>query len=189
MSFSERCCHIFEQGTKAYHVTDSVDATVHNPYPVQSIEFYLYLKHWIDVVQWHLEVMIHDPGIEAEKALAIKRRIDRSDMDRTDLVELIDSILLDSYCDVVLQPDATLNTESPGWAIDRLSLLDLKVYHLEEELGKKGLESSYREKCHKQLALLQEQRRDLALAIDQLLTDIKEGRKKMKVYKQFKIYL
>lgn len=189
MSFSERCWQIFEQGTKAYHVTDRVDATVHNPYAVQSIEFYLYLKHWIDMVLWHYEEMIHDPAIEAERALSLKRHIDRSNMDRTDLVELIDSILLDSYRNVALQPGATLNTETPGWAIDRLSLLELKVYHLQEALAHKDADPLYLESCRHKLSLLQEQQHDLMLALDQLLTDIKEGRKQMKVYKQIKIYL
>ena len=117
MNFSEQCFRIFEQATEAYHVTDNVDATVHNPYAVKSIEFYLYLKNWIDAVQWHLEDIIRNPEIDPVEALAIKRRIDKSNQDRTDLVELIDSFFLDKYKNVKVLPDATINTESPAWAI------------------------------------------------------------------------
>ena len=133
MNFSEQCFRIFEQATEAYHVTDNVDATVHNPYAVKSIEFYLYLKNWIDAVQWHLEDIIRNPEIDPVEALAIKRRIDKSNQDRTDLVELIDSFFLDKYKNVKVLPDATINTESPAWAIDRLSILTLKIYHMREE--------------------------------------------------------
>ena len=129
MNFSEQCYRIFEQATKAYHVSDDVDATMHNPYEVKSIEFYLYLKNWIDAVQWHLEDIIRNPAIDPVEAVAIKRRIDKSNQDRTDLVELIDSFFLDKYKDVKVLPDATINTESPAWAVDRLSILTLKIYH------------------------------------------------------------
>ena len=117
MNFSEQCFRIFEQATEAYQVTDNVDATVHNPYAVKSIEFYLYLKNWIDAVQWHLEDIIRNPEIDPVEALAIKRRIDKSNQDRTDLVELIDSFFLDKYKNVKVLPDATINTESPAWSI------------------------------------------------------------------------
>ena len=165
MNFSEQCFRIFEQATEAYHVTDNVDATVHNPYAVKSIEFYLYLKNWIDAVQWHLEDIIRNPEIDPVEALAIKRRIDKSNQDRTDLVELIDSFFLDKYKNVKVLPDATINTESPAWAIDRLSILTLK-----------------------KLAVLMEQKKDLSMALDQLLSDIRDGKKYMKVYKQMKMY-
>ena len=169
---SEKICYrIFEQATKAYHVSDDVDATMHNPYEVKSIEFYLYLKNWIDAVQWHLEDIIRNPAIDPVEAIAIKRRIDKSNQDRTDLVELIDSFFLDKYKDVKVLPDATINTESPAWAVDRLSILTLKIY-----------------KCEEKLKVLLEQKTDLSTALDQLLTDIKEGRKYMKVYKQMKMY-
>ena len=172
MNFSEQCFRIFEQATEAYHVTDNVDATVHNPYAVKSIEFYLYLKNWIDAVQWHLEDIIRNPEIDPVEALAIKRRIDKSNQDRTDLVELIDSFFLDKYKNVKVLPDATINTESPAWAIDRLSILTLKIYHM----------------CEQKLAVLLEQKKDLSMALDQLLSDIRDGKKYMKVYKQMKMY-
>ena len=178
----------FEQATKAYHETNSVDATVRNPYAVKSIEFYLYLKNWIDAVQWHLEDIIRDPAIDPVKALAIKRRIDKSNQDRTDLVELIDSFFLDKYKHVKVSPNATINTESPAWAVDRLSILTLKIYHMREEVERADATPEHKERCERKLAVLLEQKKDLSLALDQLLTDIHDGKKYMKVYKQMKMY-
>lgn len=188
MNFSEQCYRIFEQATEAYHQTDNVDATVHNPYPVKSLEFYLYLKNWIDAVQWHLEDIIRNPAIDPVEALAIKRRIDKSNQDRTDLVELIDSFFLDKYKDVRVHADATINTESPAWAIDRLSILTLKIYHMQQEIGRPDAEPAHQARCEQKLAVLNEQKKDLSTALDQLLTDIRDGRKYMKVYKQMKMY-
>ncbi len=188
MNFSEQCYHIFEQATQAYHATDSVDAAVKNPYPVKSIEFYLYLKNWIDAVQWHLEDIIRNPQIDPVEALAIKRRIDKSNQDRTDLVELIDSFFLDKYKHVKVLEDATINTESPAWAIDRLSILELKIYHMRQEVGRADASDVHRSKCRNKLNVLLEQRKDLSAALDQLLLDIRAGRKYMKVYKQMKMY-
>ena len=188
MNFSEQCFRIFEQATEAYHVTDNVDATVHNPYAVKSIEFYLYLKNWIDAVQWHLEDIIRNPEIDPVEALAIKRRIDKSNQDRTDLVELIDSFFLDKYKNVKILSCATVNTESPAWAIDRLSILCLKIYHMEQEVQRREVAQVHVKECDDKLSVLLEQRRDLILAINQLLEDIETGRKYMKVYKQMKMY-
>lgn len=188
MNFSEKCFRIFEQSTNAYHATDHVDATVHNPYEVKSIEFYLYLKNWIDAVQWHLEDIIRNPSIEPAEALAIKRRIDKSNQDRTDLVELIDSFFLDQYKDVKILPNATINTESPAWAIDRLSILVLKIYHMQQEVNRPDAAPEHKAKCQEKLAVLLEQKEDLSKALTQLLADIGAGRKYMKVYKQMKMY-
>ena len=188
MNFSEQCYRIFEQATKAYHVSDDVDATMHNPYEVKSIEFYLYLKNWIDAVQWHLEDIIRNPAIDPVEAVAIKRRIDKSNQDRTDLVELIDSFFLDKYKEVKVLPDATINTESPAWAIDRLSILTLKIYHMEQEVQRREVAQIHVKECDDKLSVLLEQKRDLILAINQLLGDIETGRKYMKVYKQMKMY-
>lgn len=188
MNFSEQCYHIFEQATEAYHVTNSIDATVHNPYPVKSLEFYLYLKNWIDAVQWHMEDIIRDPHIEPVEALKMKRRIDKSNQDRTDLVELIDSFFLDKYKNVKVLPDATINTESPAWAVDRLSILVLKIYHMQEEVNRPDASVEHKERCQKKLDVLWEQKKDLSLALNQLLADIHAGRKYMKVYKQMKMY-
>ena len=188
MNFSEQCYRIFEQATKAYHVSDDVDATMHNPYEVKSIEFYLYLKNWIDAVQWHLEDIIRNPAIDPVEAVAIKRRIDKSNQDRTDLVELIDSYFLDKYKDVKPMAEATINTESPAWAIDRLSILALKIYHMQQEVERTDTTKEHHDQCQVKLAILLEQKKDLSTAIDQLLADIEAGRKYMKVYKQMKMY-
>ena len=188
MNFSEKCFRIFEQATRAYHVADNVDAPVRNPYPVNSIEFYLYLKNWIDTVQWHLEDIIRDPHIDPMEALQLKRRIDRSNQDRTDLVEQIDSYFRQLYADVQVQEDATINTESPAWAVDRLSILALKIYHMREQVERDDASQEHREKCDAKLRVLLEQQVDLSTAIDQLLDDISNGRKYMKVYRQMKMY-
>ncbi len=188
MNFSEKCIHVFEQATNAYHVTDHVDATIHNPYEVKSIEFYLYLKNWIDAVQWHLEDIIRNPAIDPVEAVAIKRRIDKSNQDRTDLVELIDSFFLDKYKEAKVLPDATINTESPAWAVDRLSILILKIYHMQQEVNRPDADAEHKARCEEKLAVLLEQRKDLSMALNQLLADIEAGRKYMKVYKQMKMY-
>ncbi|MBO7418510.1 MAG: DUF4254 domain-containing protein [Bacteroidaceae bacterium] len=188
MKFTELSNSIFVTVIDNYHKTDNVDTPIQNPYPMKSIEFYLYLKNWIDTVQWHLEDIIRDPIIEPVEALQIKRRIDKSNQDRTDLVELIDSYFLDKYKDVEVLPDATINTESPAWAIDRLSILSLKIYHMREQVERQDSTPEHHEACQKKLDVLLEQQKDLSTAIDQLLADIEAGRKYMKVYKQMKMY-
>jgi hypothetical protein len=188
MTFSNLCNDIFGKSTSDYHVTDSVDAGINNPYELKTIEYYLYLKNWIDAVQWHFEDIIRDPFIDPIAALALKRRIDQSNQDRTDLVELIDSYFFDQYKAVKPQPDATINTESPAWAIDRLSILALKIYHMQGEVDRTDTTAEHRAACQTKLNILLEQRIDLSAAIDQLLADIEAGRKYMKVYKQMKMY-
>jgi hypothetical protein len=188
MTFSNLCNEIFFQSTENYHVTDSVDAPIQNPYELKTIEYYLYLKNWIDAVQWHFEDIIRDPQIDPVEALTLKRRIDKSNQDRTDLVELIDSYFYDQYKDVKPLADATINTESPAWAVDRLSILALKIYHMSEEVKRTDTTPEHHEQCQKKLDILLEQKKDLSSAIDQLLDDIKAGRKYMKVYKQMKMY-
>lgn len=186
--FSERCNAVFEQATVDYHATDHVDAPIRNPYEEGSIEAYLYRKNWIDAVQWHLEDIIRDPDINPEQALMIKRRIDQSNQDRTDLVERIDSYFLDKYKDVKSLPDATINTESPAWAVDRLSILVLKIYHMQQEAMRTDVPAEQIDACKKKLTVLQEQQKDLSMALTQLITDIANGRRYMKVYRQMKMY-
>ena len=188
MKFTELSNSIFNQVIADYHKNDHVDTPIQNPYPLRSIEYYLYLKNWIDTVQWHLEDIIRDPNIDPVEALKIKRRIDKSNQDRTDLVELIDSYFLDKYKDVEILPDATINTESPAWAIDRLSILALKIYHMREQVERKDSTPEHHQACQQKLNVLLEQQKDLSTAIDQLLADIEAGRKFMKVYKQMKMY-
>ena len=188
MKFSNICYQIFEESTKAYHVSNHVDASINNPDEENSIEFYLCLKNWIDAVQWHLEDIIRNPEIDPIEALVIKRRIDKSNQDRTDLVELIDSYFLDKYRSVVVKPTARINTESPAWAIDRLSILCLKVYHMQQEADRTDALPDHIASCKNKLAVLLEQKADLSEALDQLLNDIETGDKYMKVYKQMKMY-
>ena len=187
-SFTALCDRIFPQCIADYHRTDNVDTPISNPYPERSVEYFLYLKNWIDTVQWHFEDIIRNPEIDPVEALTLKRRIDKSNQDRTDLVELIDSYFLDKYKDVNVLSDATINTESPAWAIDRLSILYLKIYHMQVEADRQDVSEAHREQCRAKLQVLLTQRADLIQAIDQLLEDIAAGRKYMKVYKQMKMY-
>ena len=188
MTFTQLSMPIFEQAINDYHVVDDVDQPLKNPYEVGTIEYYLYVKNWIDTVQWHFEDIIRDPKIDPEAALVLKRRIDKSNQDRTDLVEMIDSYFLDKYKDVKVLPDATINTESPAWAVDRLSILALKIFHMKEQVNRKDADAEHIAKCQQKLDVLLEQQKDLSTAIDQLLADIEAGRKYMKVYKQMKMY-
>ncbi len=187
-SFAEQCNRIFNQVICDYHIKNDVDTPINNPYDRDSVENRLYLKCWIDTVQWHLEDIIRDPHIDPLEALQLKRRIDRSNQDRTDLVEQIDSYFRQKYSDVRVQPDATINTESPAWAVDRLSILALKIYHMREQAERTDADADHRAKCQSKLNVLIEQQVDLGTAIDQLLDDIAAGRKYMKVYRQMKMY-
>lgn len=188
MTFSELCNNIFNQAIRDYHIKDNIETPINNPYEREEIENRLYLKCWIDTVQWHFEDIIRDSHIDPVEALSLKRRIDRSNQDRTDLVEQIDSYFRLKYSDVQILPDARLNTESPAWAVDRLSILALKIYHMREQAERTDATAEHREKCGAKLQVLLEQQKDLSLAIDQLLDDIQAGRKYMKVYRQMKMY-
>lgn len=186
--FSKQAVKIFQESIDQYHIKDDVYQSFSSPYEANSIEHLLYRKNWIDTVQWHYEDIIRDPEIEPNAALTLKRKIDASNQDRTDLVEYIDSYFLNKYQSVEIRNDATINTESPAWAIDRLSILALKVYHMNEEATRTDASSDHLEKCKTKLAVLLEQQADLSTAIDQLLADIASGEKYMKVYKQMKMY-
>lgn len=188
MTFSQLCNKVFNLAINDYHVKDNVDTQINNPYDRDSIENRLYLKCWIDTVQWHLEDIIRDPHIDPVEALNLKRRIDRSNQDRTDLVEQIDSYFRMIYNDVKPLADATINTESPAWAVDRLSILALKIYHMKAEVERPDASDAHRARCAAKLAVLEEQRADLTAAIQTLLNDIAAGRKFMKVYRQMKMY-
>ena len=188
MTFTQLANSIFDKTIADYHLTDDVDAPMRSPYDRGSIEYDLYLKNWIDTVQWHLEDIIRDPSIEPLDALALKRRIDRSNQERTDLVEQIDSRFLTQYSDVKVLPDATINTESPAWAVDRLSILALKIYHMKEQTQRTDTDAAHLQTCQGKLDILLQQREDLSTAIDQLLDDFAHGRKYMKVYRQMKMY-
>lgn len=188
MTFAENCYDIFKLATADYHIDDNIDAPTRQPYAEGSVEAVLYAKNRIDAVQWHMEDIIRDPGIDPVAALALKRRIDSSNQERTDMVEELDSYFRNKYSNVDVLPDATINTESPAWAIDRLSILALKIYHMTEESRRPDAEEAHRARCASKLAVLLEQRTDLITAIDSLLDDIAAGRKYMKVYRQMKMY-
>lgn len=186
--FTTLCNEIFRRAIADYHRCDQVDTPIDNPYAAGTIEHLLYRKNWIDTVQWHLEDIIRDPEIDPVAALAIKRRIDASNQERTDLVEYIDSYFLDRYKGVRPLADARINTETPAWAVDRLSILALKIYHMQREAERTDVSDEHRSACGVKLAVLLTQRTDLSQAIEELLADIEAGRKYMKLYKQMKMY-
>ena len=188
MSFTDQAWEIFNQSISDYHIKDDVDTAVNNPFEGDSLERLLYAKNWIDTVQWHLEDIIRDENIDPTEALKIKRRIDSSNQQRTDLVEFIDSWFLQKYNNITPNPDAKINTETPAWAVDRLSILALKVYHMSLEANRISASEEHRQKCSDKLNVLLEQRKDLSEAINQLILDIENGKVKMKVYKQMKMY-
>ncbi len=188
MKFAEKCNRIFWETTEKYHEYDNIDAQVTNPYEEGSIEHTLFAKNWIDAAQWHMEDIIRDPNIDPVEALTLKRRIDKSNQDRTDMVEELDTYFREYYKEVKPLPEATINTESPAWALDRLSILALKIYHMEVEVARTDASEAHIAKCQAKLNVLLEQRVDLSTAIDQLLDDIAAGRKYMKVYRQMKMY-
>lgn len=188
MISAQNCYDIFERATADYHIADDVDAQVANPYHEGSIEHTLYAKNMVDAVQWHLEDIIRDPEIDPVAALALKRRIDRSNQVRTDMVEELDTYCRSEFSDITPLPNATINTESPAWALDRLSILALKIFHMQAEVARTDASPEHIAKCQAKLNVLLEQRTDLITAIEQLLQDIASGKKYMKVYRQMKMY-
>jgi len=188
--FADKANIIFKEAIEAYHIVNTVEQTFENKYDKAQdlIAHLLYRKSWIDTVQWHYEDIIRDPNIDPVAALILKRKIDASNQDRTDMVEYVDSYLLSKYKSVVVKENATTNTESPAWGIDRLSILALKVYHMHEEAIRENASQSHRDACREKLEILMDQRVDLSAAINTLLDDIANGDKYMKVYKQMKMY-
>ena len=188
MDFASSAWEIFSQSISDYHLTDEVDEPQKQPFPAGSLEQLLYSKNWIDTVQWHLEDIIRDENINPEAALLLKRRIDASNQQRTDLVEYLDSWFLTRYKDITPHPEARINTETPAWAVDRLSILALKVYHMRQEAERLSASEEHRMKCSAKLNVLLEQKTDLMTSINQLLAEIENGEVKMKTYKQMKMY-
>lgn len=188
MNLVEVSNQIFRTAVVDYHITNDVDAPMRNPYALGTIEHDLYLKNWIDTVQWHLEDIIRDPQIDPAEALLLKRRIDKSNQDRTDLVERIDSYFWEQYHTVLPKENAKINTESPAWAIDRLSILHVKIYHMQEQVNRTDVSQEQHDKCAAKLAVLQEQLQDMTTSITQLLEDYASGERIMKVYRQMKMY-
>lgn len=188
MSFSSSAWDIFSKSVEDYHINDNIDFPINNPFEKGSLEQLLYAKNWIDTVQWHLEDIIRDENIDPVDALKLKRRIDASNQQRTDLVEYIDSWFLQKYQNITPKSEAKINTETVAWAIDRLSILVLKVYHMNQEATRESASDEHRAKCTEKLNVLLEQKKDLSQAIDFLLDEIEKGNVKMKTYKQMKMY-
>ena len=187
-AISSLAIKVFEKSVDDYHVYDDINRLASNPYDKKDFEHLLYEKNWIDAVQWHYEDIIRDPDIDPNEGMSLKRLIDSSNQNRTEMVEYIDSYFLKLFSNVSPKPDATVNTESPAWAIDRLSILILKIYHMKEESVRDDVSEQHRNTCNEKLQVLLEQQKDLSESIDQLLEDLSKGEKKMKVYKQMKMY-
>lgn len=185
---AEACIKIFNQSIIDYHKTDNVDHRINNPYAENSIENKLYLKNWIDTVQWHLEDIVRDPEIDPNYGMEIKRRIDKSNQHRTDVVEQLDDYYMDLFKEVIPNTNARINTESPGWVVDRLSILCLKIYHMREEVQRPNVSDVHKTKCNDKLNILLEQEKDLTEAFNYLLSQFKNGERVIKVYRQMKMY-
>ena len=187
-AISSLAIKVFEKSVDDYHVYDDINRSASNPYDKKDFEHLLYEKNWIDSVQWHYEDIIRDPDIDPNEGMNLKRLIDSSNQNRTEMVEYIDSYFLKLYSNVSPKPNAKVNTESPAWALDRLSILILKIYHMKEESLREDVSEQHRTTCNEKLQVLLEQQKDLSESIDQLLEDLSKGEKKMKVYKQMKMY-
>lgn len=185
---AEQCYQVFEQSVTDYHVHDHVDTPIQNPYPATSFEALLYAKNWIDTVQWHLEDIIRLPDLNPSEGIAIKRRIDKSNQDRTDTVEKIDDYFLEQFKQVIPKEGTRINSETPAWLIDRMSILILKIYHMKEQTERKDASAEHLVKCQSKLNVLLEQRNDMRLAFDELMEDIGSGARRFKVYRQMKMY-
>jgi hypothetical protein len=188
MFSADQCYQIFEQSINDYHQYDDVDTPIKNPFPVSDFRFLLYGKNWIDTVQWHLEDIIRNPDINPSEALLIKRRIDKSNQDRTDMVEKIDDVFNEEFRNVVSKPEARINSETPAWLLDRMSILMLKIYHMKEQTVRKDVSADHIARCEIKLNVLLEQKNDMRNAFDELVEDIQAGNRKFKVYRQMKMY-
>ena len=187
-AISSLAIKVFEKAVDDYHVYDDINRSATNPYDKKDFEHLLYEKNWIDTVQWHYEDIIRDPDIESNEGMKLKRLIDSSNQNRTEMVEYIDSYFLNLYKQTTPKKDAKVNTESPAWALDRLSILILKIYHMREESLRTDVSDQHKDSCSEKLKILLEQRKDLSDSIDQLLEALAKGEKKMRVYKQMKMY-
>jgi KaiC/GvpD/RAD55 family RecA-like ATPase len=188
MLSAEECYAVFQKSIDDYHLRDDVDTPMKNPFPQGSFESLLYVKNWIDTVQWHLEDIIRNPEINPVDALAIKRRIDKSNQDRTDTVEKMDDFFLEAFREVRVTPDARINSETPAWLLDRMSILMLKIYHMKEQTERKDVSAQHLERCRQRVVVLEEQKEDMHRAFTELIEDIGSGRRRFKVYRQMKMY-
>ena len=185
---AQECIDIFNRSIRDYHEHDDVDHAMESPYETNTIEHLMYLKNWIDTVQWHLEDIIRDPNIDPVKGMEIKRRIDHSNQNRTDTVEHIDDYYIKMFADVSAQDGAEINTESPAWVVDRLSILCLKIYHMHEQVERADTSLEHFAKCNEKFDVLMDQEADLVASFNALLEEYQAGTKKIKVYRQMKMY-
>jgi hypothetical protein len=188
MLSAQECYKVFQKSIDDYHIKDNIDSPVNNPFQKDSFENLLYAKNWIDTVQWHLEDIIRLPDIESGEGIKIKRRIDKSNQDRTDLVERIDDYFLTYFKNVVSKPGARINSETPAWLLDRMSILMLKIFHMKEQTLRTDAPAEHIAKCQNKLDVLMEQKTDMQLAFDELMEDIQSGERRFKVYRQMKMY-
>lgn len=188
MLSADECYTIFQKSIDDYHLTDDVDSPISDPFPAGSFSSLLYTKNWIDTVQWHLEDIIRKPDIDPSDGILIKRRIDRSNQDRTDTVEKIDDFFLEAFKNVKYLPEARMNSETPAWLLDRMSILLLKIYHMKEQTVRKDVTAEHLAKCRDKLMTLEEQKEDMRQAFDELIEDILSGTRRFKVYRQMKMY-
>lgn len=188
MLTADECYTIFQKSIDDYHLENDINAPIVNPFQAGSFESLLYLKNWIDTVQWHLEDVIRDPDISPTEGLAIKRRIDKSNQDRTDTVEKLDDYFLGIFRDVKYPPGTRINSETPAWLLDRMSILMLKIYHMKEQTERKDVTAEHIGKCRDKLVILEEQKEDMRHAFDELIDDIASGKRRFKVYRQMKMY-
>jgi len=185
---ADECYNIFQKSIDDYHLNDDVDTPIRNPFQGDSFEALLYLKNWIDTVQWHLEDIIRDPQIDPAAGIQIKRRIDKSNQDRTDTVEKMDDYFLEAFRNVKYAPGARINSETPAWLLDRMSILMLKIYHMKEQTERKDASIQHIAKCREKLLILEEQKTDMGQAFNELIQDIGSGTRRFKVYRQMKMY-
>lgn len=185
---SASCYDIFQQSVRDYHQYDHVDHPMTNPYADGTIEALLYQKNWIDTVQWHLEDIVRDPAIDPVAGLALKRRIDASNQHRTDVVEKIDDRIIAEFQTTTPNPDARLNSETPAWLLDRMSILILKIWHMREQAERKDVDHAHRDRCQAKLSVLLEQQADMGRCLDDLMEEVAAGTRRIKVYRQMKMY-
>ena len=188
MLAAEECYTVFQKSIDDYHLKNDVDAALKNPFPAGSFESLLYAKNWIDTVQWHLEDIIRNPEINPSEGLSIKRRIDKSNQDRTDTVERMDDFFLEAFRNVRFDKNSRINSETPAWLLDRMSILMLKIYHMKEQTERKDVSAQHLERCREKLSTLEEQKEDMRHAFDELMEDVGSGRRRFKVYPQMKMY-
>lgn len=180
----EKFTKIFRESIEDWHKNQESN----NPYIGDSLEFILYNKNQIDTIQWHVEDEIRRIDILDKEIASLKRKIDSLNQQRTDLVEKLDDIFLNQFQLVVQTKDSRMNSETPAWLVDRMSILELKIYHMEEQTQRTDVSEEHRNTCANKLKVLLEQRADMILCMNQLIEDLTLGKKYMKVYRQMKMY-